>query len=180
MDIGRILRQLREERDVSIKEIADELNISSSHISQIERGISSPSITMLKKLSNVLDVPITYFFEQDPEADGKVIRNSERTKFMLPGSNFTYELLSPLKVKDFQLLMTRIEVGGELGEKPIGHGGKECCYLSKGEVDFYIRDEIHKLRAGDSIYYPANTPHNVVNTGDEEAIIISVISPADF
>lgn len=180
MEIGKVLRQLREERDVSIKELADELGISSSHISQIERGISSPSITMLKNISNVLDVPITYFFEQERETNSKVIRGSERTKFMLPESNFTYELLSPLNVKDFQFLMTRIEVGGELGEKPVGHGGKECCYISKGKVDFYIRDEVYQLSAGDSIYYPENTPHNVVNTGDEEAIIISVISPADF
>ena len=179
MELGQLLRDLREERGLSIVHLANELGVSSSHISQIERNVSSPSITMLKRIAHVLNVPITYFFEEETKTSS-IIKKSERKKLFLPDSNLTYELLSPSMVKDFQLLLTRIEVGGSMGDSAIGHAGDECCLITKGEVEFIVDDVTHHLEEGDSIYYPGGTPHNAVNIGNVEAIIISVISPADF
>lgn len=180
MDLGKKIRYIREEKNMSIKELAEKLGISNSHISQVERNISSPSITMLKNIANVFDIPMTSFFNDEIEKGSTVIRRKERKKIMLPNSNFTYEMLSPSTVSEFQLLLTRIEEGGRLGENPIGHKGQECCFINKGQVEFTINNEVYKLEEGDSIYYPENTPHNVVNSGKGEAIIISVINPADF
>lgn len=180
MELGRKIRMIRESEGFSIKDLATELNVSSSHISQVERNISSPSITMLKKMANIFNIPMTSFFDDEVIKEGTIIKKEKRNKMKLPDSNFTYEMLSPSTVKDFQLLMTKIEEGGQLGDNPIGHKGQECCYISKGKVQFIIRDKEHTLIEGDSIYYPENTPHNVLNIGEGEAIIISVISPADF
>lgn len=180
MELGQILRDLRESKKVSIVDLADEVGVSSSHISQIERNISSPSITMLKKIANALHVPITYFFVEENKSTGYIIKKEERKKLLLPHSNLTYELLSPSMVNDFQLLLTRIEVGGVMGDESVGHIGAECCLIANGTVEFVVNDKRHILTEGDSIYYPENTHHNVVNIGDEEAVIISVISPAAF
>jgi transcriptional regulator with XRE-family HTH domain len=179
MELGEILRGLREERRISIVNLAEAVGVSSSHISQIERNLSSPSISMLRKIAQVLDVPITYFFQEENKTSS-VIKKADRRKLILPDSNLTYELLSPSVVKDFQLLLTRIEIGGQMNETTSIHGGAECCYIKKGKVEFIVNGERNFLEEGDSIYYPENTPHNVINIGDVEAIIISVISPADF
>lgn len=180
MNIGKKIRYIREEKNMSIKELAGKLGISSSHISQIERDISSPSITTLKNIANIFNVPMTSFFDDEMEKESTVIKGKERKKIMLPNSNFAYEMLSPSNVNEFQLLLTRIEEGGKLGENPIGHKGQECCFIIKGNVEFTIKTEVYQLEEGDSIYYPENTPHNVVNTGKGEAVIISVINPSDF
>lgn len=179
MDLGKKIREIREDRNMSIKELAEKLKVSNSHISQVERNISSPSITMLKNIANVFEIPMTSFFD-DIETKSTVIRRKERKKIMLPDSNFAYEMLSPSSVTEFQFLLTRIEEGGKLGENPVGHKGQECCFISKGQVEFTIKDTVYQLEEGDSIYYPENTPHNVVNSGKGEAIIISVINPASF
>jgi len=165
---------------MSIKKLAEKLEVSSSHISQVERNISSPSIMILKKIANIFEVPMTSFFDEVFSKDETVVKKEERKKITLPNSNFVYEMLSPSNVKEFQLLMTRIEKNGQLGNNPIGHKGQECCYVAKGEIVFIIRNKEHKLKEGDSIYYPEDTPHNVINIGNQEAIIISVISPAEF
>lgn len=179
MELGQILRDLRVDKKISIVKLASEVGVSSSHISQIERNLSSPSITMLKKIANVLDVPITYFFEKESKSSS-VIKKDKRKKLMLPQSNLSYELLSPSNIKDFQLLLTRIEVGGKMGEAESIHAGEECCFIKKGLVEFWVDGRKHLLEEGDSIYYTGNTPHNAINVGDTEVIIISVISPADF
>ena len=134
---------------------------------------------MLKKISNVLGVPITYFF-QEKSKTSSVIRKAERKKLILPDSSPIYELLSPTFVKDFQLLLTRIEVGGKMDENTSIHEGAECCLINRGKVEFMVDGVKHILEEGDTIYFSENVPHNAINIGDTEVIIVSVISPAEF
>lgn len=179
MELGEILRNLRTKRKIPMGELAEKIGATSSHISQIERNISSPSITLLKKIAAELGVSITYFFEEESSASS-VIKKEDRNKFRLANSSLTYELLTPARAEKFQMLLTRIKVGGKLGDVPIGHEGEECCYIMQGEVEMIVHDKVYQLSKGDSIYYGANAPHNVLNLGDVEAIIISAISPASF
>src|SRR5699024_6219255 len=178
MNLGQILKQLREKKDVSIIYLAEKVDVSSSHISQIEKNKSSPSINVLKKIADVFDVPITHFFTE--EKNSFVIKESERKKLILPNSHLTYELLSPSHVKDFQLLLTKIEIGGKMREEASVHPGQECCYIMKGRAEFIVDKQSFNIKEGESIYVPENKPHNVVNTGSCEVIIISAISPASF
>lgn len=179
MELGEILRDLRTKRKIPMGELAEKIGATSSHISQIERNMSSPSITLLKKIAAELGVSITYFFDEEA-SESFVIKKEERNKFRLANSSLTYELLTPAKAKKFQMLLTRIKVGGKLGDVPIGHEGEECCYVMQGEIEMIVHDKVYQLSQGDSIYYGANAPHNVINMGDVEAIIISAISPASF
>jgi len=179
VDLGNTIRNLRENGKMSISALAEKLEVSGSHISQLERNLSSPSITLLKKIANTFDVPITYFFEEEG-GKSTVIKGSERKKLLLPNSCLTYEILSPSSAKNFQLLLTCIEVGGRSADDPIGHDGEECCFILEGQIKAIVDNVTHELAEGDSIYYPANKPHNFINAGDKEAVIISVISPGNF
>jgi transcriptional regulator with XRE-family HTH domain len=81
IDVGVRLRQLREERGNSIRELARRSGLSANALSLIERGRTSPSVSTLYKISEALEVPITSFFETPGDRSQIVFRKStERTR----------------------------------------------------------------------------------------------------
>jgi len=58
------IRKLRESKDLKQKHVADELNISESAYSKIERGITDPSIGRLEQIAKILGVTVSYFFQE--------------------------------------------------------------------------------------------------------------------
>src|ERR1044072_4868904 len=76
--IGARLRTLRTEHGFSIRALAERADISSSVISEVERGKTEPSISTLKRLAAALGTSITYFFTTPSQANGHVIRASAR------------------------------------------------------------------------------------------------------
>ena len=62
VDVGTRLRQLREERNMSMRSLATASSLSANALSMIERGKTSPSVSTLYKLADAMGVPITTFF----------------------------------------------------------------------------------------------------------------------
>jgi transcriptional regulator with XRE-family HTH domain len=78
--VGQMLRQLREERGISIRELGRKSGLSANALSSIERGLSSPSVNTLYRLTNALQVPIIALFRQDQSQEAIVFRSvSDRT-----------------------------------------------------------------------------------------------------
>jgi len=81
VDVGIRLRQLREQRGLSIRALARKSGLSANALSLIERGRSSPSVSTLYKVAGAMNVPITTFFQTEPELHDVVhIRAGERTR----------------------------------------------------------------------------------------------------
>ena len=66
--VGQLLRQLRDERGISIRELSRISGLSANALSMIERGLTSPSVSTLYRLTDALNVPITALFRQDQAA----------------------------------------------------------------------------------------------------------------
>lgn len=67
MDIGQKINQLRVEKKLSMRELAEKLGISHAHISKLESGINSPSVELLEKLAEFFDIDVSYFFSKEDE-----------------------------------------------------------------------------------------------------------------
>lgn len=181
MSLGDTLRRIREKQNLNIAQLAKETGMTSSHISQIERDLASPSVATLRKIASVLNVPISTFFDQDQSEAGSVVHRNHRKKLQLSDSDVEYELLSPDFTSTIQMLLTIIEPGVHTSEEPMSHGGKEeCAVVMGGSVKFTIGGDSYTLNDGDSIYYDPRVPHKIVNTGETEVTIISAISPPGF
>lgn len=180
--LGKRIRDLRIKHERTIASLAEEVGVTPSLISQVERDLSSPSVSTLKSIAQALDVPISYFFEgkQDEGSSVSVVKVDNRKKLILPKSHMTYELLSPGFRKNMQVIMTDLESGGVSGEIAMGHGGEEWSIILDGVVEYCIGSERYVLRDGDSIYYDGTVPHTVKNIGDTKVRIISAISPGCF
>ena len=83
--VGQMLRQLREERSISIRELSRRSGLSANGLSMIERGLTSPSVSTLYRLTDALNVPITAIFGLEQEQQPIVFRSiSDRTHVPFP------------------------------------------------------------------------------------------------
>ena len=177
--VGRRLRSLRKERNLSVNELALKAGVSSGMVSQIERSLANPSIRMLERLRHALGVPLTAFLEDSraelDAVDDFVRRADDRPIFQVGPNGLTKELLSPHGDHDLQFMMIVLPAGTSSEEVLIGIGEKAGLVL-EGCVSFQVGARRSNLCAGDSFQFKSTLPHSVHNTGDKAARILWIMN----
>lgn len=183
MTIGEKLKKSRNEKGMSLRELATKVELSASFLSQIEQGKASPSIENLKKIANTLDVRVSYLIE-DEEDEIKNIHYTKKVDIKYlesKGSNTKMSLLMPKnKEKNMEPIVYEIGINGESGRDFYSHGGEEFIYILDGELDVYIADKKYKLKEGDSLYFKSQMKHRFKNTSKKEVRALWVVSPPTF
>jgi len=177
--LGNKIRKLRISKGTNLTAFAKKIGKTPSYLSQVERGMASPSIMALREIAKALNVPMFYFLIDDKK-QSVVVRKNERRVLQFPKSHLNYELLSPDVSRQVEMIRTRIETGASSCSKPLSHEGEECTLVMEGKMKIEIGDEFFILEEGDSIYYLASIPHKITNTGDKDLIIISAIAHTNF
>ncbi|WP_227764866.1 helix-turn-helix domain-containing protein [Zhaonella formicivorans] len=177
--LGEKIRRKRIEKNMSLKELAEKIELTASFLSQVERELAEPSITSLRKIAEALDVPIFYFLLDD-EDHSPVVRKSQRKVLRFPQSHLTYELLSPDLNRQMEVLIARLDPGASSGDEASSHPGEECILVLEGKMEIKVGEETYYLEEGDSIYYFASIPHSLRNCGDGQLVFLSAITPPQF
>ena len=183
MTIGEKLKKSRNEKGLSLRDLATRVELSASFLSQIEQGKASPSIENLKKIANTLDVGVSYLIEdEDDEIRNIQYTKEEEVKYLESrGSNTRMALLMPSnKEKNMEPIIYEIGINGESGRDFYAHGGEEFIYIVEGELDVYIADKKYKLIKGDSLYFKSHLKHRFKNTSKKEVKALWVVSPPTF
>ncbi|SFU04468.1 XRE family transcriptional regulator [Mesorhizobium sp. YR577] len=176
--LARDLRALRKARGLTLSEIALKLGRSVGWLSQVERGLSTPSIGDLRAFADLFGVPVSLFFGHDvpEEAErGVIVRAGRRRSLGTSDSGLVEELLSPDLGGSFEMLRSEFAPGAEL--KTAAHRPtEEAGYLVSGRFDIEIDGNWHSLAEGDSFRF-GGKPFRWKNPGNEPAVVIWVISP---
>jgi transcriptional regulator with XRE-family HTH domain len=176
--LGERLRTLRHRKRATLRAVSELAGISESFLSQVERGRAAASIATLQRIAGALGVAVSDLFEPDgPVARPRVLLRERRPTltFGVGGRKF---LLTPRPLENLEVFVAELEVGGATAEESYVHGESEELVLClAGTVELHLGQEVHELRAGDSIDYRSSVPHRVVNAGDEVAEVLWVISP---
>ena len=200
MSIGTQLRSIRKARGLSAAQLAELASISASMISQIERGVASPSIDALRRLSKALNVAMGVFFESPSEdgvsiddrenatpsleagneTNGTVIQTDERIRLSLPKSNVVYEMCTPLSHRELQAIWMVLGPKEAGPDEPFSHPGKEVNLVLSGQLAVIVDGEEFLLGPGSCISFDGHLPHRLMNHADEPAAVYSVISPAAY
>ncbi len=178
--IGSIIRRIRTAENLSLAEVAQRTGLSQSFLSQVERGLTNPSVNSLRKIAQSLGCPLSTFFTETERARGPVVRKHERKVLRNTKSALTYQLVSNDPNHRIQLLLTMLEPGGSSVETPMTHSGDEAALLIQGVCEFQLGDEVFELQEGDSVFITENTPHKFTNSGDKLLIFVSAITPPGF
>ncbi|MEW6662500.1 MAG: helix-turn-helix domain-containing protein [Bacillota bacterium] len=179
MDIGKRIKQLREDQGLTLKNVADASNLSVGFLSQVERNITDPSIVSLKKIAEALGVKLKDFFEKLPEKK-VVVRKDERNKLLIGGSSkIVYEILAPAIDRKMEPILKVVEPKASSGEVE-GHEGEEFAFILQGTLELWIGNDSYVLEEGDSVYFDASQPHLYKNPGLEKCICVWVVTPPTF
>jgi len=168
------LRARRKALGLSLRSLAARTGVSASFLSQVERGLVSPSIQTLIAVSRALEVPIYHFLLESPDP---VVRHERRRRLIVPNSSVVYELLCPDVHRSMEVSLGHLEANAASTEEPLAHATEEFMLVLEGAMDIEIGPRRYTLEPGDSIYYHGVAPHRFVSVGDQDLIFISAVSP---
>lgn len=177
---GEKLREVRERRGLTLKEVAGRAGLSESLISQIERNKVAPAIDTLLSIVEVLDIDLEYLF-RDLKRDRQVnlVRRGDRQRVVL--KKVAYEQLSRTVGSDeehgIEAYILEIKPGGESGSTEYGHAGKELGVVISGTAELTIGTKTYQLKEGDSISFASSVPHVFRNTGPGPLKAFWVVTP---
>ena len=174
--VGKTLRELRRSRRITIQQLADGLNRSTGYISQLERGLSQPTLKDLYAACTIFGVPMSWFVdleEKQPEAEREkdiVVRGNQR-RFMLHRGART-ELLTPQLDSDVEFMISTFEPGLETEPKNVPTAGAEYGYIQKGRLELWVDEEKFELFEGDSYRFDRSLTYRSRNPSKTEPTII--------
>lgn len=174
--LGGSIRDLRQKRRWTLEELSSRCKLSVSFLSQVERGLSSLSISSLSAICKALDVPVSHFFAAPTNGPPLVLKaGSPRSRIYLEDSQVTYSLLSG-SMSDRVLEALIAEYPPHYDPPLITHEGEEFGYVLEGEVLLQVEDKKETLEPGDSFHIFSSRLHTVQNPADEPARILWVLT----
>jgi len=176
--VGNDIRAMRKSRGITLIDFAETLDRSVGFVSQIERGISEPSISDLRKIASIFQVSISFFFGEtfsNSEDDRYIVRSNERRKLGNAEGGLVEELLSPDLGGSFELIRSEFAAGSFL-EEPLQRNTEEAGYVVSGTFEIEIDSKWYTLQSGDSFRF-AGEAYRWRNTTSKPAILIWAVSP---
>lgn len=177
MDIGKKLKGLRIMKNLTQEELADRAELSKGFISQIERNLTSPSISTLMDILQCLGTDLKEFFS-DSEDSQIVFRKSDYFEKTDAELKNTIQWIIPNAQKNImEPILLTLEKGGQTyPDNP--HEGEEFGYILSGSVEIHIASQVFKAKAGESFYFQPKYKHYIASPNG--ARLIWVISPPSF
>lgn len=180
-DLGMTIRRLREERRLSLREVAARSGLTQSFLSQVERNITSPSVASLRMIAQAFGVPLAAFFQGPVTPADHVVRRSERRQLVHPKRQWRDYLLTPNLTGKLQVILSVIEPGCGSGDEPYSHDSdEECVVILRGQLEFWIGTDWYLLEEGDSIVFESRIPHRNRNPGPEQAEVLWITTPPSY
>lgn len=182
--IGEKIRELRQQKRLTLQELSALTTLSKPLLSQIENQQVVPPLATLLKIAKGLKVGIHFFFEEAENRQKYVLtrhgdhrEESQRKVTNAASRPYTYHSLAHgLRHKHMEPFLVEFE-RREWDEKLFFRhdGDEEFLYVTEGELDFHYNSEVIRMQPGDSIYYDSSQPHGWVAVGESRARAVAVL-----
>jgi len=175
-ELGRRVKMERLAKGLTLKDVADGSGMSPTHISEIERGRTSPTVGALLRIAHALGKSATYFVEEDELPTVSVVRRHERARHMIADGGRTVAGADFLTTGIPAGRLRVVELAGMSGGTIQGtlHQGEEIILATAGRVKVTIAEASYELGEGDCIQFRATVPHRIERIGDEDARVLWV------
>ena len=177
MDLGKKIKQMRNQKGLTQEELADRCELTKGYISQLENNLNSPSIATLTDILAALGSNLSEFFQEEQEE--KVVFSKEEFiekdndgvlfKWLIP--NAQKNMMEPVMVE-------LSENASTVGDIP--HEGEEFGYVIEGKIALQLGKKQFLCKKGEAFYYSAGIPHSIVNKGKGKARFLWISTPPNF
>lgn len=177
MDIGSKIKELRILKGLTQEEVADRAELSKGFISQLERNLTSPSISTLLDILQCLGTSIGEFFNETPE-EQIVFEKTDYFEKHDPELQNEIKWIIPNAQKNRMepIMLTLGAGGGTYPDNP--HEGEEFGYILSGAISIHIGSKTYRAKKGESFYFVPDKKHYL--TSKTGAVLLWVSSPPSF
>ncbi len=162
MKIGNKIKQLRVMYGLTQEELADRCELSKGFISMVENDLTSPSISTMQDLLEVLGMSISEFFESIEDYENEKVVYKKNDYYVNTQDSCTIEYLIPdAQVKEMEPLKVIINPGGS-SEEILPHEGDMFGYVLSGRIKLKLDNKEYELKSGDSFYYSKPISNQVI------------------
>jgi transcriptional regulator with XRE-family HTH domain len=178
--LGPRIRALRESGGLSLRDLADRSGVSAPMLSQVERGETSPTLQVAIKIAAGLELRLSQLLRLDEDGAVSVVRAGDR-RLGPSRRGHAYEILTPpipgqrAEVSSHTLAPGAVTGGPD--DPPIHEpGSRETALVQAGTVELHCDGQRYELATGDAVTFDADLPHHFENHGDDEAVLLAVVS----
>lgn len=177
MEVSEIIaynfRKIREERNLSMGQLAEQAGISKVVLSQIEKGDSNPTINTLWKVADALNMPLSSLIEL-PELQAVHVKKKELVG-MSEDKYHMFNYYVKNQNRSFEVYLVEMEPGCEHVAQ--GHSANVVEYIivHQGTAVMEVNGVRYVLETDDSMYFDASVPHTYINETDEQVKLSSII-----
>jgi len=178
-EISKKIRQVRKEKNMTLKELSERTGLSVSFLSQVENNATSLAITSLKKIADALEKDISYFFKS-PEVKSYHVKYEDQEPFKFETSKAEFVKLSgnfPNRIMEAMIVtMPPKEQHGDF----FSHPGEEFIYVLNRTLEIVLDDVTYLVKQGDSFHFPSTMNHLWRNPLKSTLRFLLVITPPLF
>ena len=177
MDIGKKIKELRLSNDLTLEELASRSELTKGFLSQVERNLTSPSISTLEDILEALGTDLSHFFRQEQE---KKIVFHTADFFEDEQEDYKIEWIVPNAQKnDMEPILLTLHPGCDSMEM-VSHSGEEFGYVLKGSILLVKGNKTYRIKAKETFYIEGTESHYLHNPGSVEARILWITTPPMF
>ncbi|MGY0693905.1 helix-turn-helix domain-containing protein [Virgibacillus sp. FSP13] len=175
-NIGKKIKQARLRSKKTQQQIADQCSISKSLLSKIENGQTGSAVATLSKISEALDVPLSWVLDGHSETDLVLLPKSNR-QFKVGDENmgYSYELLARSRFSGIEPTIVHVTPkDANLRHEPYTHSQDEFIYILEGSIYLLYDDQKHYMETGDTSYFKGVKPHLFIPVDNKGAKVLTV------
>ncbi len=177
MNLGEKIKQMRNQKGLTQKELADRCELTKGYISQLENDLNSPSIATLTDILAALGSSLAEFFQEERE-EKIVYSKNEFIEKNEDGVLWNWLIPNAQKNMMEPVLVELAEDSTTAGDIP--HEGEEFGYVLEGKIAVVLGNKRYLCKRGEAFYYPANKPHSILNKGKGKARFLWISTPPNF
>jgi transcriptional regulator with XRE-family HTH domain len=179
--LGARVKALREASDLSLRDLAARSGVSAPMLSQVERGETSPTLTVAARIASGLELRLSQLLRLDESGSVTVVRASQRQRGGNARRGHRFEVMTASQPgQRAELSRHTLAPGGATGasDDPPMHepGSRETALVERGAVVLVCDGQRHELAEGDCVTFDADLPHHFENSGEQKAALLAVVS----
>jgi transcriptional regulator with XRE-family HTH domain len=179
--IGARVKALREVAGLSLRDLAERSGVSAPMLSQVERGETSPTLTVAARIAAGLDLRLSQLLRLDEDGAVTIVRAARRTRGGNKRRGHSFEVLTSSQPgQRAEISRHTLAPGGATGaaDDPPMHepGSRESALVERGSVILVCDGQRYELSEGDCVTFDSDLPHHFENPTSDDAAFLAVVA----